>query len=81
MIVGASPPPPSVPCFFPVWWHCPRRSLVMLLFYCMLAAPGYLLNFPIVAIAKFVAIRQARIALAGSTVKVAGRDVMASYKV
>eukprot|EP00668_Euglena_longa_P020614 GGOE01025657.1.p1 GENE.GGOE01025657.1~~GGOE01025657.1.p1 ORF type:complete len:728 (-),score=153.09 GGOE01025657.1:445-2304(-) len=57
------------------------RSLLALFFFCMLAAPGYLLNFPLVAIAKLVAVRQARIALAGSTVKVAGRDVMASYKI
>ena len=56
-------------------------SVLFLLFFAMLALPGYCINFPIVAIAKLVAIRGARTALAGSTVKVAGRDVMASYKV
>jgi hypothetical protein len=57
------------------------KNVLFLLFFAMLALPGYCINFPIVAIAKLVAIRGARTALAGSTVKVAGRDVMASYKI
>ena len=45
------------------------------------AGPGLLLNAPIGLIAKLVAHQQAKKAKAGSVVKIAGSDVMASYKV
>jgi len=45
------------------------------------AGPGLLLNAPIGLIAKIVAHQQAKKAKAGSVVKIAGTDVVASYKV
>lgn len=45
------------------------------------AGPGFLLNLPIAIVARVVAAQQAKKAKAGSQVKIAGTDVMASYKV
>jgi len=45
------------------------------------ALPGLVLNAPIGLIARIVASQQARKAKAGSVVKIAGTDVVASYKV
>lgn len=45
------------------------------------AAPGLIFNAPIAIIAKIVAAQQAKKAKAGSVVKIAGTDVVASYKV
>lgn len=47
----------------------------------LFAAPGLVLNAPIAIIAKIVAAQQAKKAKAGSVVKIAGTDVVASYKV
>lgn len=47
----------------------------------LFAAPGLIFNAPIAIIAKIVAAQQAKKAKAGSVVKIAGTDVVASYKV
>lgn len=56
------------------------RSLLLLL-YVVLAAPGALLNLPIVLITRHVSKQKAEEALKASNVKVAGRDVLATWKV
>jgi len=47
----------------------------------LLALPGLILNLPVGAIARTLANRHAKQALAASNVKVSGRDVIASYKI
>ncbi|KAG5458038.1 MAG: hypothetical protein BJ554DRAFT_1819 [Olpidium bornovanus] len=46
----------------------------------MFALPGAILNAPIAVIAKIISHRKAKEALAASTVKIAGRDVLATWK-
>lgn len=46
-----------------------------------LALPGAILNSPIIVLAKIISHRKAKEALAASQVKVAGRDVLATWKV
>lgn len=46
----------------------------------MLALPGAVLNAPIGLIARIISNRKAKEALAASTVKIAGRDVLATWK-
>lgn len=57
---------------------CYRVSL--LFFWGGLALPGFLLNLPVVIIARLISAKKAREALAASTVKLAGRDVLATWK-
>ena len=47
----------------------------------VLALPGVILNLPVGLAARTLANRHAKQALAASNVKVAGRDVVASYKI
>ncbi|KAL0088931.1 hypothetical protein J3Q64DRAFT_1732387 [Phycomyces blakesleeanus] len=46
----------------------------------LLAFPGGILNLPILVVAKFLSAKKAKEALASSTVKIAGRDVLATWK-
>lgn len=46
-----------------------------------LALPGVIVNAPIFLLAKIISRKKQQEALAGSTVKIAGRDVIASWKV
>ncbi|KAH8201427.1 hypothetical protein TruAng_004427 [Truncatella angustata] len=43
--------------------------------------PGLILFAPIFAVTKYISIQKAKTALAGSSVKIAGRDVMATWKI
>lgn len=43
--------------------------------------PGLLLFSPVFALTKYISVRKAREALAGSSVKIQGRDVMATWKI
>lgn len=43
--------------------------------------PGLMLFTPVFLLTKYISIRKAREALAGSTVKIQGRDVMATWKI
>ncbi len=67
----------------PLW-----RSLALLIYRTGLvttwgtfALPGLILNAPIFIAAKIISIKKAKEALAASTVKLAGRDVLATWKV
>ncbi|KAF4579049.1 hypothetical protein EYR36_000858 [Pleurotus pulmonarius] len=55
--------------------------LVLLIVWTLLALPGTLLNGPIFILASIISRRKAKEALAASVVKVAGRDVLATWKV
>lgn len=55
--------------------------LFLLAFWGGLALPGVVLNSPIIILAKFISRKKAKEALAASQVKVAGRDVVATWKV
>ncbi|KAH8099481.1 hypothetical protein BXZ70DRAFT_227939 [Cristinia sonorae] len=55
--------------------------MVLLLVWTMLALPGVILNGPIFITASIISRRKAKEALAASTVKIAGRDVIATWKV
>ncbi|KAF4618731.1 hypothetical protein D9613_010163 [Agrocybe pediades] len=55
--------------------------IVLLLFWTILALPGTVLSSPILVIAKIISRKKAKEALAASTVKIAGRDVLATWKV
>ncbi|CAO3634555.1 unnamed protein product [Mucor hiemalis] len=44
------------------------------------AFPGAILNLPVVIVAKVISQRKAQAALKGSSVKIAGRDVLATWK-
>lgn len=66
------------------WW----KSLILLCFraglvtgWGVLALPGVILNAPMFLCASIVSRRKAREALAASSVKIAGRDVLATWKV
>ncbi|CAO3685121.1 unnamed protein product [Umbelopsis ramanniana] len=54
--------------------------LMLLSVWGILAFPGAILNLPIAIVAKYISTRKAKEALAGSTVKLAGRDVLATWK-
>jgi glycerol-3-phosphate O-acyltransferase/dihydroxyacetone phosphate acyltransferase len=47
----------------------------------LLAFPGAILNLPVAVVAKIFSAKKAREALRGSTVKIAGRDVLATWKI
>jgi len=53
----------------------------LLLVWTILALPGVILNGPIFLLAAIISRRKAKEALAASTVKIAGRDVLATWKV
>eukprot|EP01135_Chromosphaera_perkinsii_P001747 Nk52_evm16s210 gene=Nk52_evmTU16s210 len=55
--------------------------LVYLIILVILALPGFLVHLPIVAITKHLAIKKQIQAKKESTVKIAGRDVLASWKI
>ncbi|PLW09230.1 hypothetical protein PCANC_22696 [Puccinia coronata f. sp. avenae] len=66
------------------WW----KSLILLCFraglvtgWGVLALPGVILNSPMFICASIVSRKKAREALAASSVKIAGRDVLATWKV
>ncbi|KAM3578530.1 hypothetical protein VKS41_008916 [Umbelopsis sp. WA50703] len=54
--------------------------LMILTVWGLLAFPGAILNLPIAVVAKYISTRKAKEALAGSSVKLAGRDVLATWK-
>ncbi|KAG6009852.1 hypothetical protein E4U21_000954 [Claviceps maximensis] len=56
-----------------------RSMKLLVLFLC--TVPGLLLFAPVFVATKMISIQKAKIALAGSTVKVRGRDVMATWKI
>ncbi|KAG8423695.1 Glycerol-3-phosphate/dihydroxyacetone phosphate acyltransferase [Metarhizium acridum] len=56
-----------------------RSIKLVLLFFC--TVPGLLLFAPVFVATKIISIQKANTALAGSTVKVRGRDVMATWKI
>ncbi|KAG0141415.1 hypothetical protein CROQUDRAFT_292770 [Cronartium quercuum f. sp. fusiforme G11] len=67
-----------------LWW----KSLLLLFFraglvtgWGVLALPGVVLNAPMFICASIVSRKKAKEALAASTVKIAGRDVLATWKV
>ncbi|WWC66412.1 uncharacterized protein I206_100314 [Kwoniella pini CBS 10737] len=53
----------------------------LLLWWSMLALPGFLLHAPVFILAKSISIMKAKEALAASTVKIQGRDVLATWKI
>ncbi|KAH9484305.1 putative acyltransferase [Psilocybe cubensis] len=53
----------------------------LLLIWTILALPGTILNGPILILASIISRRKAKEALAGSVVKIAGRDVLATWKI
>ncbi|PPQ78091.1 hypothetical protein CVT25_015625 [Psilocybe cyanescens] len=53
----------------------------LLLIWAILALPGTILNSPILILASIISRRKAKEALAGSVVKIAGRDVLATWKI
>ncbi|KAG6334583.1 hypothetical protein ID866_4506 [Astraeus odoratus] len=55
--------------------------LVLLMIWTVLALPGTILNGPMFVLASVLSRRKAEEALAASVVKVAGRDVLASWKI
>lgn len=55
--------------------------ILLLIIWGLLAFPGAILNLPVVIVAKVISAKKARKALQGSTVKIAGRDVLATWKI
>ncbi|KAI8059322.1 hypothetical protein BC940DRAFT_313871 [Gongronella butleri] len=56
------------------------RRLVFFAFYTLCSFPGAILNLPVVIVAKVISAKKADAALRGSNVKIAGRDVLATWK-
>ncbi|KAF9284426.1 glycerol-3-phosphate O-acyltransferase [Linnemannia elongata] len=54
--------------------------LVQMIFLSCLALPGTLMNLPVAIVARVISNKKAKEALAASTVKIAGRDVLATWK-
>ncbi|KAI8063930.1 hypothetical protein BC940DRAFT_327244 [Gongronella butleri] len=54
--------------------------ILILVVWGLLAFPGAILNLPIAIVAKVISTRKAREALKGSSVKISGRDVLATWK-
>ncbi|KAL9557802.1 hypothetical protein MBANPS3_001193 [Mucor bainieri] len=61
--------------FFLLWYR-----VGVLVVWGLLSFPGSILNLPIVITAKAISAKKAKDALASSSVKVAGRDVLATWK-
>ncbi|KAI5993269.1 glycerol-3-phosphate O-acyltransferase [Pisolithus albus] len=55
--------------------------VLLLLIWGVLALPGTVLNGPVIVLVSVISRRKAREALAASDVKIAGRDVLASWKI
>lgn len=55
--------------------------ILLLTIWGLLAFPGAILNLPIAIVAKIISAKKAKAALRGSTVKIAGRDVLATWKI
>ncbi|KAI6002431.1 hypothetical protein F5J12DRAFT_906317 [Pisolithus orientalis] len=55
--------------------------LVILMVWAVLALPGTILNGPVIVLVSVISRRKAKEALAASVVKIAGRDVLATWKV
>ncbi|KAH8548115.1 hypothetical protein BGW37DRAFT_431484 [Umbelopsis sp. PMI_123] len=55
--------------------------LFKLFSFAILAVPSAILNLPIIALCKFISHRKQKIALAGSSVKILGKDVVATWKI
>ncbi|ORY32320.1 hypothetical protein BCR39DRAFT_523975 [Naematelia encephala] len=53
----------------------------LLLWWGMLSLPGVILNAPVFVLAKVISHKKAKEALAASTVKIQGRDVLATWKI
>ncbi|TCD69725.1 hypothetical protein EIP91_006492 [Steccherinum ochraceum] len=74
----------QVPAAKKASWHLLGLTiyrLVLLFIWTALALPGVILNGPIFITASIISRRKAKEALAGSMVKVAGRDVLATWKI
>jgi glycerol-3-phosphate O-acyltransferase/dihydroxyacetone phosphate acyltransferase len=56
------------------------RALALLLVV-IIALPGFLINIPATLVVKWVSLWEAKKAKQASNVKIAGRDVIASYKI
>ncbi|SAM02322.1 hypothetical protein [Absidia glauca] len=56
------------------------HRVLVLVVWGLLSFPGAILNLPIAIVAKVISTRKAREALAGSSVKISGRDVLATWK-
>ncbi|KAG0047558.1 hypothetical protein BGZ83_007412 [Gryganskiella cystojenkinii] len=54
--------------------------LAKIVFWGVLALPGTLMNLPVAIVARVISNKKAKEALAASTVKIAGRDVLATWK-
>ncbi|KAF9323090.1 hypothetical protein BG006_001767 [Podila minutissima] len=54
--------------------------VIQMIFLTGLALPGTLMNLPIAIVARVISNKKAKEALAASTVKIAGRDVLATWK-
>ncbi|CAG8570949.1 879_t:CDS:2 [Ambispora gerdemannii] len=52
----------------------------LLFFWSVLGLPGFVLNLPIIVVARLIASKKAKEAVKASSVKVAGRDVLATWK-
>ncbi|KAF8983662.1 hypothetical protein BGZ46_009802 [Entomortierella lignicola] len=54
--------------------------VIQMIFLSCLALPGTLMNLPVAIVARIISNKKAKEALAGSSVKIAGRDVLATWK-
>ncbi|KAF9346514.1 hypothetical protein BGX26_001962 [Mortierella sp. AD094] len=54
--------------------------VIQMIFLSFLALPGTLMNLPVAIVARIISNKKAKEALAASTVKIAGRDVLATWK-
>ncbi|KAF9993126.1 hypothetical protein BGZ80_008722 [Entomortierella chlamydospora] len=54
--------------------------VIQMIFLSFLALPGTLMNLPVAIVARVISNKKAKEALAASTVKIAGRDVLATWK-
>ncbi|CAO3615340.1 unnamed protein product [Cunninghamella blakesleeana] len=56
------------------------KRTAMLILLTLSSFPGAILNLPVVVVAKYISQKKADAALRGSSVKIAGRDVLATWK-
>ncbi|CAG8588080.1 11976_t:CDS:2 [Dentiscutata erythropus] len=56
------------------------HRIFLLILWSILGFPGMILGFPIMVIARFISSKKAKEAVKSSTIKVAGRDVLATWK-
>ncbi|CAO3589108.1 unnamed protein product [Absidia cylindrospora] len=55
--------------------------LIQLFIFALLGFPALLINFPIMIVVRIISLKKQKQALAGSSVKIAARDVLATWKV